>query len=135
MNETVKELRKLEESVPSGLKNLTGKNYVERVVIKAIKNNIAITGEINLNGDIMAIGGLEQKINGGIRAGINYFLYPTSNHKNFTDWEKKNKEVKPISDSERPIKEILIELSELNNAGLITDEEYQQKRNEILKRI
>ena len=26
----------------SGLKKLTGKNYVERVVIKAIKNNIAI---------------------------------------------------------------------------------------------
>ena len=48
---------------------------------------------------------------------------------------KKIKEVKPIADSERSIKEILIELSELNNAGLITDEEYQQKRNEILKRI
>ena len=32
---------------------------------KKIKNNIAITGEINLNGDIMAIGGLETKINGG----------------------------------------------------------------------
>jgi len=48
---------------------------------------------------------------------------------------KKNKEVKPISDSERPIKEILIELSDLYNAGLITDEEYQHKRNEILKRI
>ena len=31
----------------SGLKNLTGKNYVERVVIKAIKNNIAILFVIN----------------------------------------------------------------------------------------
>jgi hypothetical protein len=48
---------------------------------------------------------------------------------------KKIKEVKPITDSERSVKETLIELSELNNAGLITDEEYQQKRNEILKRI
>ena len=48
---------------------------------------------------------------------------------------KKIKEVKLITDSERSVKEILIELSELNNAGLITDEEYQQKRNEILKRI
>ena len=64
---------------------------------KHIKNNIAITGEINLNGDIMAIGGLEQKINGGIRAGINYFLYPTANHKDFTDWEKKNKDNKNIT--------------------------------------
>jgi hypothetical protein len=36
---------------------------------------------------------------------------------------------------EKSVKDKLIELNELNNAGLITDEEYQQKRNEILKRI
>jgi hypothetical protein len=48
---------------------------------------------------------------------------------------KKSKVKKAASDSERSVKEILIELSDLNNAGLITDEEYQQKRNEILKRI
>ncbi len=48
---------------------------------------------------------------------------------------KKNKVVKPICESKRSIKGILIELSELNNAGLITDEAYPQKRNEILKRI
>ena len=41
-----------------------------------IKNNIAITGEINLNGRVTAIGGLDLKILGGIRAGVDTFIYP-----------------------------------------------------------
>lgn len=46
---------------------------------KKIKNDIAITGEINLQGQITAIGGLDVKIAGGIRAGITTFLYPSAN--------------------------------------------------------
>ena len=52
---------------------------------KKIKNNIAITGEINLQGQITAIGGLDVKILGGIRAGITTFLYPSAN---INDYEK-----------------------------------------------
>jgi|SaaInlV_150m_DNA_5_1039734.scaffolds.fasta_scaffold00862_4 ATP-dependent Lon protease len=51
-----------------------------------IKNNIAITGEINLNGCVTAIGGLDLKILGGIRAGVDTFIYPKENHKEFTDF-------------------------------------------------
>ena len=61
---------------------------------KKIKNDIAITGEISLNGEIMPIGGLETKITGGIKAGIKTFLYPDSNHKDFLDWKKLNQEEK-----------------------------------------
>lgn len=57
---------------------------------KPIKNNIGITGEINLNGEITAIGGLEYKIDGGIKAGITTFLYPKSNNRDFNEWKKKN---------------------------------------------
>jgi len=64
---------------------------------KKIKNTIAITGEINLNGDILPIGGLDTKINGGIKAGVITFLYPTSNHKDFIDWKKKNVHIKDIT--------------------------------------
>ena len=46
---------------------------------KKIKKNIAITGEINLQGQITAIGGLDVKILGGIRAGVTTFLYPSAN--------------------------------------------------------
>jgi len=50
---------------------------------KKIKNNIAITGEINLQGNVTAIGGLDLKILGGIRAGITEFIYPKENIKDF----------------------------------------------------
>ena len=53
---------------------------------KKIKNDVAITGEINLQGEVTAIGGLDLKIQGGIRAGVKRFLYPKANHKDFKDF-------------------------------------------------
>tara|TARA_B110000444_G_scaffold141770_1_gene132935 strand:+ start:6668 stop:10993 length:4326 start_codon:yes stop_codon:yes gene_type:complete len=50
---------------------------------KKIKNNFAITGEINLQGSVTAIGGIDLKILGGIRAGVTCFLYPKDNAKDF----------------------------------------------------
>jgi len=58
---------------------------------KLIKNDIAITGEISLNGEITAIGGLDVKILGGIKSGIKTFLFPKANNKELSDWEKKYK--------------------------------------------
>jgi len=55
-----------------------------------IRNDIAITGEICLNGEINAIGGLELKITGGIRAKIKTFLFPKSNSRDFCEWKTKN---------------------------------------------
>ena len=48
-----------------------------------IKNNIAITGEINLQGYITAIGGLDLKILGGIQAGVTHFIFPVENKDDF----------------------------------------------------
>jgi ATP-dependent Lon protease len=59
--------------------------YIVYSIKKKIRNDIAITGEINLQGQITAIGGLDVKILGGIRAGITTFLYPTAN---IGDYEK-----------------------------------------------
>ena len=64
---------------------------------KKIKNNIAITGEINLRGEITAIGGLDIKILGGIRAGIKTFIYPKENDKTFTDFIEKYKDKNYLS--------------------------------------
>jgi len=50
---------------------------------KKIKNDIAITGEINLQGKVSAIGGLDLKILGGVRAGVKEFIYPSENKKDF----------------------------------------------------
>ena len=68
---------------------------------KAIKHDVAMTGEINLQGFITEIGGLEQKIFGGTKAGINTFLYPVSNKRDFIKIQSKpftaNKEFYPVS--------------------------------------
>ena len=52
---------------------------------RQILHNAAMTGEINLQGKITEIGGLEQKILGGIKAGVTKFLYP---HENQLDLNK-----------------------------------------------
>ena len=54
-----------------------------------IKNDVAITGEINLQGKITAIGGLDNKIMGGLQSGIKKFLFPKENSKDFIDFIKK----------------------------------------------
>ena len=54
-----------------------------------IKNTVAITGETNLQGEVTAIGGLEFKIFGSIRAGIKTILYPKSNQTDFDDFIEK----------------------------------------------
>ncbi len=56
---------------------------------RPINNTVAITGEIDLRGNITAIGGLEYKISGGIRAGVKTFLFPSENSKDFADFKKK----------------------------------------------
>jgi ATP-dependent Lon protease len=53
---------------------------------RKIKNTVAITGETNLQGEVTAIGGLDNKILGGIRAGIQTFIYPKSNNRDFNDF-------------------------------------------------
>ena len=57
---------------------------------KPILNTVAITGEMDLNGNVTAIGGLEHKIDGGIRAGVTKFLFPKENAKEFNEYLEKN---------------------------------------------
>ena len=64
---------------------------------KKIPNNIAITGEINLQGEITAIGGLEYKIIGGIKAGVKKFYFPEANERDFINF-KNNTKTKYIND-------------------------------------
>lgn len=60
---------------------------------KKIKNTYALTGEINLQGDITAIGSLDLKILGGIKAGVKSFLFPKQNSKEFKIFFEKHQEL------------------------------------------
>ena len=54
-----------------------------------IKNDIALTGEIDLNGSVHEIGGLEHKIEGGKMAGVKLILYPQQNEKDIQQIKSK----------------------------------------------
>ena len=59
---------------------------------KKIKYNIAITGEISLDGFVTEIGGLDLKIIGAIKAGVKEILYPAENIKDYNTFMEKYKE-------------------------------------------
>ena len=59
---------------------------------KKIKHNVAITGEITLDGNITEIGGLDLKISGGIKAGVTQFIFPKENTKDYKTFIEKYKD-------------------------------------------
>ncbi len=63
---------------PSGGQAIT-LSLVSLLTNTKVRNHVAITGEINLLGFAMKIGGVFSKINGSIRAGINTFIIPKEN--------------------------------------------------------
>mgnify|MGYP001210171515 FL=1 len=64
---------------------------------KKIHNELSMTGEINLQGRITAIGGLESKILGSIRAGVNTVLYPVENQEDFDEFHSKYNDVMDLT--------------------------------------
>ena len=60
---------------------------------RKIKNDVAITGEICLQGLVTGIGGLDLKIAGAIRAGVKTILFPKDNHDDFVEFKEKNDEI------------------------------------------
>lgn len=54
-----------------------------------ILNNVALTGEITLNGQVTAIGGLDLKVGGSMKAGVNTFLFPKENMKDYNQLVEK----------------------------------------------
>ena len=63
-----------------------------------IKAKTAMTGEIQMSGDITAIGGLNHKILGSIKAGVKEFIYPKENKKDFDEFYEKYKEDQILND-------------------------------------
>jgi ATP-dependent Lon protease len=59
---------------------------------KKIKYNIAITGEITLDGQVTEIGGLDLKFLGGIKSGVTEFIYPNENKKDYDSFIEKYKD-------------------------------------------
>ncbi len=52
---------------------------------KSVKKNVAMTGEITLRGNVLAIGGLKEKALAGFREGIKTIIIPKANDKDLTE--------------------------------------------------
>ncbi|HEX4456123.1 MAG TPA: endopeptidase La [Kofleriaceae bacterium] len=52
---------------------------------RAARHDVAMTGEISLSGRVLPIGGLKEKILGGVRAGIREFVIPRDNEADLED--------------------------------------------------
>ncbi len=63
--------------------------FVSRILGKQIKNDVAMTGEIELTGKITKIGGLNFKLIGAKRAGVKQIYVPLENKKDLEDIKKK----------------------------------------------
>ena len=59
--------------------------FISRILNFPIKNNIAITGEIDITGKITKIGGLEFKLIGAKKAGVNLVYIPNDNNTDIED--------------------------------------------------
>ena len=58
---------------------------------RKIKHDVAMTGEINLEGKVTEIGGLEEKLEGAKRAGVKLALIPEQNIKHLEKIKERNK--------------------------------------------
>ena len=65
--------------------------FISRILNKKIKNDISITGEIERDGCITAIGGLEYKLPGAKRAGVKFVFIPKENENDLEKIMENNK--------------------------------------------
>lgn len=78
---------------------------------KAIRKDIAMTGEITLSGKVLEIGGLKEKLLAALRGNIKTVLIPKQNEKNLQDMPKEvleNVNIKTISTIDEALAECLV---------------------------
>ena len=89
--------------------------FISRITGRKIKNNIAMTGEIELTGRITKIGGLLYKLQGSKKAGVKLVFIPKENEDDMKEIIHKNPklitkdfQVKPVDNISEIIPEILL---------------------------
>ena len=67
-----------------------GLTFYSRLMGKKVNHTIAMTGEMNLRGEVTKIGGLEEKLTGAKRAGATLVLIPKENEEDLVSIKKRN---------------------------------------------
>jgi ATP-dependent Lon protease len=84
---------------------------ISALTSRAVRRDIAMTGEITLRGDILPIGGVKEKILAARRAGIMTVILPELNRRSLEDlppYVVKNMEVRFVSDVKQVVEMALI---------------------------
>jgi endopeptidase La len=90
--------------------------FVSRILNVPVRNDVALTGEIELTGNITKIGGLMYKCIGAKKAGVRLVLIPKENHKDFEQiqkdlpelFEEETFQIKMVSHLQEVLTEILL---------------------------
>jgi endopeptidase La len=67
--------------------------FISRILNKKIKKDISMTGEIEINGNITAIGGLVYKLKGAIKAGVKTVFIPKDNEDDYKKIVEKDENI------------------------------------------
>ena len=103
--------------------------FISRILGKKIRNDIAMTGEIDMNGRITEIGGLHYKLNGAKKAGIKLVFVPKENEKDLIKIKKSDEK---LIDTEFEV--TLVEhISEILNKALVEEDGSNLMPNKYLK--
>ena len=96
---------------------------VSRLVNIPIRNDLALTGEVDLLGNAHAIGGLYSKLQGALSAGVKTVLIPFDNKKDmdiiFKKEKEENKNMIKLSKSKLNFNNLLIENSKIDSNKIL----------------
>lgn len=107
-----------------------------------IHKDIAMTGEVNLRGNVTAIGGLKEKLLAALRAGIKKALIPQENEKDLPDIPAvvtKNIEIVPVRTIDEVLAHALIEMPKPQNIAddanieQISSETAENKGDDVIR--
>ena len=73
---------------------------LSRLCNVAVRNNIGMTGEVDLHGNVHPIGGLEAKIEGARKAGVTKVLFPKDNEDDYVKIVKRRRDMTKLYNSE-----------------------------------
>ena len=102
--------------------------FISRILGKRIRNDIAMTGEIEMNGNITEIGGLAYKLMGAKKAGIKLVFVPKENEKDYI--KIKESDDKLLTDGFEV--KIVSHISEILEGALIEDDGSKFSSNDFL---
>jgi ATP-dependent Lon protease len=66
---------------------------ISRMCGIAVRNDMALTGEVDLSGNVCEVGGISSKIDGAVKAGVSTILIPKDNKEDYDKYMEKQTEL------------------------------------------